>query len=38
MKTTLIALVLLLSLAAGGAGTALAQGAPLGSSSWTTNR
>ena len=38
MKTTMLALALLLGLAAGGAGTALAQGAPLGSSSWTTNR
>ncbi|MBV8614594.1 MAG: hypothetical protein JOY66_12625 [Acetobacteraceae bacterium] len=36
MKTTLLALALLLGLAASGlgAGTALAQGAPPGSSSW----
>ena len=40
MKTTLLALALLLGLAASGlgAGTALAQGAPPGSSSWVVNR
>ena len=40
MKTTLLALALLLGLAAGGlgAGVALAQGAPPGSPSWTANR
>jgi len=38
MKTTLLALALLLGLAAGGAGTALAQGAPPGSSSWVASR
>ena len=38
MKTTLIALALLLGLAVAGTGTALAQGAPPGSSSWVVNR
>jgi hypothetical protein len=40
MKAAVIALALLLSLAAGGVGTgtALAQGAPPGSSSWVANR
>jgi hypothetical protein len=38
MKTTMIALALLLGLAAAGTGTALAQGAPPGSSSWVVNR
>ena len=40
MRTTMLALALLLGLAASGvgAGTALAQGAPPGSSSWTANR
>ena len=38
MKTAALALALLLGLAAGGAGAALAQGAPPGSPSWTANR
>ena len=40
MKTTLLALALLLGLAVSGVGvgTALAQGAPPGSTSWTVNR
>jgi hypothetical protein len=40
MRTTLLALALLLGLAASGlgAGTALAQGAPPGSPAWTANR
>jgi hypothetical protein len=40
MRTTLLALALLLGLAAGGLGTsaALAQGAPPGSPAWTANR
>ena len=39
MKATMLALALLLGLAAGGigTGTALAQGATPGSSSWSTN-
>ena len=37
MKTTMPALALLLGLAAAGAGAALAQGAPPGSSSWVAN-
>ena len=38
MKTTMLVLALLLSLAAVGTGTALAQGAPPSSSSWVVNR
>ena len=39
MRTTMLALALLLGLAGGiGTGTALAQGAPPGSSSWSANR
>jgi hypothetical protein len=40
MRTTMLALALLLGLAASGvgAGAALAQGAPPGSPSWTANR
>ena len=40
MRTTLLALALLLGLAASGlgAGTALAQAAPPGSPAWTANR
>ena len=40
MRTTTLALALLLGLAASGlgAGTALAQGAPPGTPSWTANR
>ena len=37
MKTAVLALALLLGLAAGGAGAALAQGAPPGSSSWAAS-
>ena len=40
MRTTMLALALLLGLGVSGigAGTALAQGAPPGSPSWTANR